>query len=94
MRSREPQAQNAWRRRPTSDSPIGWSTSGSGGRVLGGLTRFGPVTQLNCKTPPSACCWAIVDDFQSEVDETWEKRLIPGVIPFGKQIEVDRPPAW
>jgi hypothetical protein len=34
-----------------------------------------------------------VDDFQSEVDETWEKRLIPGVIPFGKQIEVDRPPA-
>ena len=31
--------------------------------------------------------------FQSKVDETWERWLIPGVIPFRKQIEEDRPPA-
>ena len=31
--------------------------------------------------------------FQSKVDEMWESWLIPGVIPFRKQIEEDRPPA-
>jgi pyruvate ferredoxin oxidoreductase beta subunit len=31
--------------------------------------------------------------FQSKVDESWERWLIPGVIPFKKQLEEDRPPA-
>ena len=33
------------------------------------------------------------DYFQSKIDEMWEKWLIPGVIPFRKQIEADQPPA-
>jgi pyruvate ferredoxin oxidoreductase beta subunit len=31
--------------------------------------------------------------FQSKVDEMWERWLVPGVIPFRKQVEEDRPPA-
>jgi len=33
------------------------------------------------------------DYFQSKVDEMWQRWLIPGVIPFHKQIEGDQPPA-
>ena len=33
------------------------------------------------------------DYFQSKVDEMWERWLIPGVIPFRKQIEADSAPA-
>jgi pyruvate ferredoxin oxidoreductase beta subunit len=33
------------------------------------------------------------DYFQSKIDEMWEKWLIPGVIPFRKQIDADQPPA-
>ena len=33
------------------------------------------------------------DYFQSKVDEMWERWLIPGVIPFRKQIEADPAPA-
>jgi len=33
------------------------------------------------------------DYFQSKVDEMWQRWLIPGVIPFRKQIEGDQPPA-
>jgi len=31
--------------------------------------------------------------FQSKVDEMWNHWLVPGVIPFRKQLEEDRPPA-
>ncbi len=31
--------------------------------------------------------------FQSKVDETWNKWVIPGVIPFQKQLDEDKPPA-
>ena len=31
--------------------------------------------------------------FQSKVDEMWDHWLVPGVIPFRKQLEEDRPPA-
>src|SRR5258707_164255 len=34
-----------------------------------------------------------IDYFQSKVDEMWERWLIPGVIPFRKQIEADPAPA-
>jgi len=34
-----------------------------------------------------------IDYFQSKVDEMWERWLIPGVIPFRKQIETDPAPA-
>ena len=34
-----------------------------------------------------------VDYFQSKIDEMWEKWLIPGVIPFRKDVEGDKPPA-
>jgi pyruvate ferredoxin oxidoreductase beta subunit len=34
-----------------------------------------------------------IDYFQKRVDETWEKWLIPGVIPFLKEVEAVRPPA-
>jgi len=34
-----------------------------------------------------------IDYFQSKVDEMWSKWLIPGVIPFHKEIEADNPPA-
>jgi len=34
-----------------------------------------------------------IDYFQSKVDEMWNKWLIPGVIPFHKEIEADNPPA-
>jgi pyruvate ferredoxin oxidoreductase beta subunit len=30
--------------------------------------------------------------FQSKVDESWERWVIPGIIPFRQQIEDDRPP--
>ncbi|MDQ7821054.1 MAG: thiamine pyrophosphate-dependent enzyme [Armatimonadota bacterium] len=33
-----------------------------------------------------------IDYFQAKVDEMWEKWLIPGVIPFRKELEQDRPP--
>ena len=33
------------------------------------------------------------DYFQSKVDEMWQRWLIPGVIPFRKQIDGDQPPA-
>ena len=33
------------------------------------------------------------DYFQSEGRREWEKWLIPGVIPFKKQLEEDCPPA-
>ncbi len=31
--------------------------------------------------------------FQSKVDEMWERWLVPGVIPFRKELDHDRPPA-
>jgi pyruvate ferredoxin oxidoreductase beta subunit len=31
--------------------------------------------------------------FQHKVDESWEKWLIPGVIPYRREIEEDSPPA-
>ena len=31
--------------------------------------------------------------FQAKIDEMWEKWLIPGVIPFHKELEKDQPPA-
>jgi pyruvate ferredoxin oxidoreductase beta subunit len=31
--------------------------------------------------------------FQQKVDEMWERWLVPGIIPFMKDIEGDRPPA-
>jgi pyruvate ferredoxin oxidoreductase beta subunit len=31
--------------------------------------------------------------FQSKVDDTWNKWVIPGVIPFQREIEADQPPA-
>ena len=34
-----------------------------------------------------------IDYFQSKVDEMWEKWLIPGVIPFRKDVETENPPA-
>jgi pyruvate ferredoxin oxidoreductase beta subunit len=34
-----------------------------------------------------------IDYFQAKVDEMWERWLIPGVIPFRKELEQDRPPA-
>jgi len=34
-----------------------------------------------------------IDYFQSKVDEMWSKWLIPGAIPFHKEIEADHPPA-
>ncbi len=34
-----------------------------------------------------------IDYFQSKVDEMWERWLIPGVIPFRRELEQDRPPA-
>jgi len=34
-----------------------------------------------------------IDYFQSKVDEMWNKWLIPGAIPFHKEIEADNPPA-
>jgi pyruvate ferredoxin oxidoreductase beta subunit len=33
-----------------------------------------------------------IDYFQSKVDEMWEKWLIPGVIPFLRDLEHDKPP--
>ena len=33
-----------------------------------------------------------IDYFQSKVDEMWEKWLVPGVIPFRKDLEQDKPP--
>jgi pyruvate ferredoxin oxidoreductase beta subunit len=33
------------------------------------------------------------DYFQSKVDEMWTKWLIPGVIPFHKELESEKPPA-
>ena len=33
-----------------------------------------------------------IDYFQSKIDEMWQKWLIPGVIPFHKEIESDKPP--
>jgi pyruvate ferredoxin oxidoreductase beta subunit len=34
-----------------------------------------------------------IDYFQSKVDEMWEKWVVPGVIPFRKQLDDDKPPA-
>src|SRR6516162_3464597 len=34
-----------------------------------------------------------IDYFQSKIDEMWTKWLIPGVIPFRKDLEADKPPA-
>ena len=31
--------------------------------------------------------------FQAKVDEMWEKWLIPGVIPFHRELEKEQPPA-
>jgi pyruvate ferredoxin oxidoreductase beta subunit len=31
--------------------------------------------------------------FQSKIDDMWDHWLVPGVIPFRKQLEEDRPPA-
>ncbi len=31
--------------------------------------------------------------FQSKVDATWDKWVIPGVIPFRRDIDADQPPA-
>jgi hypothetical protein len=28
------------------------------------------------------------------VDEMWERWLVPGIIPFRKEVEEDRPPAY
>jgi len=33
-----------------------------------------------------------IDYFQSKVDEMWTKWLVPGVIPFLKEVETDHPP--
>jgi pyruvate ferredoxin oxidoreductase beta subunit len=33
-----------------------------------------------------------IDYFQSKIDEMWEKWLIPGVIPFRKDLEQNKPP--
>ena len=33
------------------------------------------------------------DYFQSKIDEMWQRWLIPGVIPFRKQLDGDQPPA-
>jgi len=34
-----------------------------------------------------------IDYFQSKVDEMWQKWLVPGVIPFRKEVEAKQPPA-
>ncbi len=34
-----------------------------------------------------------IDYFQSKIDDMWTKWLIPGVIPFRKDLEADKPPA-
>ncbi len=34
-----------------------------------------------------------IDYFQSKVDEMWQNWVIPGVIPFKKQLDEDKPPA-
>jgi len=34
-----------------------------------------------------------IDYFQGKIDEMWEKWLIPGVIPFCKDVEADPPPS-
>ena len=34
-----------------------------------------------------------IDYFQSKVDETWNKWVIPGMIPIHKEVEQDQPPA-
>ena len=34
-----------------------------------------------------------IDYFQSKVDQMWNKLLIPGAIPYHKEIEADHPPA-
>ncbi|MBI4277669.1 MAG: pyruvate synthase, partial [Armatimonadetes bacterium] len=34
-----------------------------------------------------------IDYFQSKVDEMWNRWLIPGVVPFHKDLEGDKPPA-
>jgi pyruvate ferredoxin oxidoreductase beta subunit len=34
-----------------------------------------------------------IDYFQSKVDEMWTNWIVPGVIPFRKQLDDDRPPA-
>src|SRR5207237_260534 len=34
-----------------------------------------------------------IDYFQSKVDAMWEKWLVPGVIPFRREVEEDHPPA-
>jgi pyruvate ferredoxin oxidoreductase beta subunit len=34
-----------------------------------------------------------IDYFQSKVDEMWDKWVVPGVIPFRKQLDDDKPPA-
>jgi pyruvate ferredoxin oxidoreductase beta subunit len=34
-----------------------------------------------------------LDYFQSKIDEMWSKWLIPGVIPFEKELAADNPPA-
>jgi pyruvate ferredoxin oxidoreductase beta subunit len=34
-----------------------------------------------------------IDYFQSKVDQMWTQWLIPGVIPFHREIEADNPPA-
>jgi len=34
-----------------------------------------------------------IEYFQSKVDAMWEKWLIPGVIPFRREVEADQPPA-
>ena len=56
--------------------------------------------KLRCKPKRkfivSGRCLAQEDDiayFQSKVDEMWDHWLVPGVIPFRKQLEEDRPPA-
>jgi len=34
-----------------------------------------------------------LDYFQSKIDEMWDRWVIPGVIPFKKQLDEDRPPS-
>jgi pyruvate ferredoxin oxidoreductase beta subunit len=34
-----------------------------------------------------------IDYFQSKIDDMWTKWLIPGVIPFRKDLEADKAPA-
>ena len=33
-----------------------------------------------------------IDYFQSKVDQMWERWLVPGVIPFTKEVDADNPP--